>query len=371
MSKKLKNYNVLVKALNNFSLVNLDINVLRKGENVFKRTKEASASLATVYGMVLTKEGGRVGTWKRVDRDFKTVAFNAASHGTWAGMKTVKDGNDVLVEIPTTWVKSEVLQSGPYKGKTCWWTADGPVEGFHVHPAFMKPNGTAGTLRIGAYMARKGTSNQPMSTDGGATASNYWSSITYNSVHSTGLTKNNFSGKAGYRAYSIYDHHLLARLMLTEFGTPDVQAQTVGGVAWTGANRINYHGIYDPFGLPGGAFFYWLDGFTTVNGVYNVLSPTGAGTTINTGVSCVGSNVYPVNCRVDTANGVNFGDLFIASAANSTEANGSFADYQALYSGCAFYVYWNTNSICGAFFLYNNTPSYSNSRLGWRVAQVV
>ena len=46
MSKKLKNYNVLVKALDNFSLVSLDINVLnKKGENVFKKIKESSAKI--------------------------------------------------------------------------------------------------------------------------------------------------------------------------------------------------------------------------------------------------------------------------------------------------------------------------------------
>lgn len=39
MSRKLKDYNVLVKALGNFPLVSLDVNVLRKGENVFKLTK--------------------------------------------------------------------------------------------------------------------------------------------------------------------------------------------------------------------------------------------------------------------------------------------------------------------------------------------
>jgi hypothetical protein len=44
MTKKLKNYEVLVRALNNFSLVNLDVNVLRKGENVFKKIKESMAS---------------------------------------------------------------------------------------------------------------------------------------------------------------------------------------------------------------------------------------------------------------------------------------------------------------------------------------
>lgn len=43
--KKLKNYEVLVKALNNFSLVNLDINVLRRGENVFKKIKELEAEV--------------------------------------------------------------------------------------------------------------------------------------------------------------------------------------------------------------------------------------------------------------------------------------------------------------------------------------
>jgi hypothetical protein len=306
-----------------------------------------------------------------VDRNFNEVAFDASAHGTWSGMKTVTDGDDVLVEIPTTWVKSEVLQSGPYVGKTCWWTADGPVEGFHVHPAFMKTDGTAGTLRIGAYMARKGTSNQPMSTDGGSAASSYWGDISYNDLRSTGLTKNSFAGKAGYRAYSIYDHHLLARLMLTEFGTSDVQAQTVDGVAWTGSNRIIYHGVHDPFGLPSSSFFYWLDGLTTVDGVYNVLNPDGSGTMVNTGVSCVGSAVYPVNCRVDTANGVNFGDLFIASAANSTKANGSFADHQYLSSGKAFNMFWGTSSYCGAFYLTSRDPSDSRSVLGWRVAQVV
>jgi hypothetical protein len=45
MAKKLKKYEVLVKALGNFSLVNLDINVLNKrGESVFKRIKESAAS---------------------------------------------------------------------------------------------------------------------------------------------------------------------------------------------------------------------------------------------------------------------------------------------------------------------------------------
>lgn len=45
MSKKLKNYSILIKALSNFSLVNLNVNVLRKGESVFKKVKETSAKI--------------------------------------------------------------------------------------------------------------------------------------------------------------------------------------------------------------------------------------------------------------------------------------------------------------------------------------
>lgn len=49
MNKKLKNYEVLVKALKNFSLVNLDINVLNKrGKNVFKKIKKAEANKAKI-----------------------------------------------------------------------------------------------------------------------------------------------------------------------------------------------------------------------------------------------------------------------------------------------------------------------------------
>ena len=44
MAKKPKTYEVLVRGLGNFSLVNLEVNVLRKGKNVFKKTKEGTAS---------------------------------------------------------------------------------------------------------------------------------------------------------------------------------------------------------------------------------------------------------------------------------------------------------------------------------------
>lgn len=318
------------------------------------------AITANVYGMILAQEGNRTGTWVRVDKDFNTVEFDA-THGTWAGMKTVNDATyGSFVEIPVTYVKTETLTSGPYAGKNCWWTADAPMDGFHVHPAFIGQDGQPHNLQVASYIASN-KSGTPYSEDKGTAADGYWNNISYNDVHAKGWMT------GGARPYSIYDHHLLARLMLTEFGTPDVQAQTVDGVAWTGANRISYHGIYDPFGTPSGAEYYWLDGLTILNGTYQALAANGSRTMVETGVSCPDDVVWPTNCRVDQVNGINFGDLFIANSSNNSENSGSFADYQILYSGCAFYVNWDTNSSQGAFYLGIGDPTITDPNNSWRL----
>ncbi len=325
------------------------------------RAVSVGVQFGKVVGMILTTEGNRTGTWVRVDRDFNTVAFDS-THGTWAGMKTVNDATyGAFVEIPVTYVKTETVTSGPYAGKTCWWTADGPVDGFHVHPAFIGQDGQPHNLQVASYIASN-KSGTPYSEDKGTAKDGYWNQISYDDVHAKGWMT------GGARPYSIYDHHLLARLMLTEFGTPDVQAQTVNGVAWTGANRINYHGIYDPFGTPNNAEYYWLDGLATLNGTYQVLAANGSRNMIETGVSCPNAGVWPTNCRVGQVNGIDFGDLFIDSSSNKSENSGSFADYQRIFSGRAFYLLWNTGSYRGAFCLCDYNLTNMNTFTGWRVA---
>ena len=332
------------------------------------------AAMATVYGMVLTKEGGGSGTWVRVDEDFNTVAFDASKHGTWSKMRTVTDGSDVLVEIPTTWVKTEVIDGGVYDGKTCYWIADGPVDGFHVHPAFMKTDGTAGVLRVGAYMASKGIGNVPMSVE----TTSFWTNITRSALQSTAATKNT-GGRLGYRPYSIYDHHLLARMMITEFGTTDVRSGIAQGSAYNA--RLVYRGVRDVLGSGPRNTYCWLDGLTMENGTYHVLSPTGSGQMIDTGVEVIGNSVYPKRCRMDVANGVDFGDLFIASEgsarhnSDAVDVDASFAGgWQARYTGYAWSVgaYWaNSSTPLGLFFLNCDSLESGNANLSWRFVQVV
>ena len=314
-----------------------------------------------IMGMVLVADGNRVGTWARVDRDFNTVEFNP-NHGTWAGIKQVTNDYGEFTEIPVTYVRTETLTDGPYAGCNCWWISDHAEELFHVHPAFIGSDGQPHNLQVASYMTSKDASNQPTSVDKGTSYFGYWNNISYNDVHGMSMP-------TGMRPYSIYDHHFLARMMLVEFGTPDVQAQTVDGVAWTGDYQITYHGIHDPFGCVNGSCL--LDGLTTLNGTYQVFAPDGSRTMVETGVSCPNTYVWPVNCRVDQVNEIDFGDMFIANTVNRTENSGSFADYQYLYSSNAFRAYWYASSDSGAFYLGGIPRAHSNDSIGFRVVRCV
>ncbi len=315
-----------------------------------------------IMGMVLVEEGNRVGTWARINENYETVEFNPG-HGTWAGIKQVQDETyGEFTEIPITYVKTETIADGQYAGKNCWWIADGPADGFHVHPAFIGSDGQPHNLQIASWIASN-KNDLPFSEDKGVAETGYWNNINYNDIHCMSLP-------TGMRPYSIYDHHFLARMMLIEFGTPDVQSQTVDGVSWDGSSRINYHGIYDPFGTPNQAEWCWLDGLTTLNSTYQVMAADGSRQMIETGVSCPNAGGWPINCRVDHATGVDFGDLFIANMTNSTENSGSFADKQNLVSDMAFNVNWLTSSTRGAFYLLRDDPAADGVNfLGWRVTR--
>ena len=330
---------------------------------VYLTREPAAAAPAIVYanhcfGMVLAQEGNQTGTWVRVDKDFNTVEFNP-EHGTWAGMKQVQNETyGEFTEIPVTYVKTETLQSGPYAGKNCWWIADGFVDGFHVHPAFIGQDGQPHNLQIASWIASNKNS-VPFSEDKGDGPDGYWNNISYNDMHAKGWMS------SGLRPYNIYDHHFLARMMLTEFGTPDAKEQTVDGVIWTGANRITYHGIHDPFGLPNSAEYILLDGLTTLNGTYQVLAADGSNTMIETGILCTGG--FPVNCLVNQTNEIDFGDLFIANKFNFDKNSGSFAVYQNVNSDIAFSV-CHSDNVPGAFYLVTGNLNFANGRIGWRVA---
>lgn len=104
MAKKLKTYEVLVKALNNFSLVNLDINVFnKKGENVFKKIKEAEAKAKILYDTYLSfiEENGEPFTLKNSNssKNWDGVleySTNTQDWSEWDGTEVSSSNNGKL-----------------------------------------------------------------------------------------------------------------------------------------------------------------------------------------------------------------------------------------------------------------------------------
>ncbi len=336
-----------------------------------------------VVGMVLTKEGGGAGTWVRVDQNFNTVQLDA-NHGTWAGMHTVNDPvYGEFVEIPITYVRSEVLTDGPYIGKQCWWTADGYAEGFHVHPAFIGADGQPHNIQIASWFASD-KNGVTYSADCGSTYDGYIGNVSYDDLEQMGWSIN-----GSMRAYNVYDYYFLARLMLTEFNGPFGNGNTTyrrlitNGITWDGSQRVVYHGIHDPYGInsvPSPGSFNGirprLYGFSTANGVYNVMKNDGSLQMVTTQIPCPtdAMDTVMVNCLMVNGNEYDFGDLFITNEVTRLPQNGSFLSSQELKTnrwfsvvGCSTDIRWG---VCGLS-TYSEASSSASTGCGLRVVRTV
>ena len=348
------------------------------------------------------------GLWKRIDKNYNEVDFDP-NHGTWAGIRKVTTnlGNALgqFIEIPTTWVKNEVIQSGPYAGCNCWWIADGEAPGFHVHPAFIKPDGTPGKLRVGAYMVtlRDNEQNEDSYDDNSIYVDGKYrtlKSTRYNVLWDEALSYNT-EEENGYRVYTIYDHHFIARMILTEFCDPNVMfttnwhdstdeniyEMTNGENGWNELDSkpsdaqlqvtTDYHGIQSLLGDTYASCT--LYGLTTLNGTYQLLAADGSGTMVETGIPCCDGGTWLTNCYMTKVNGVDFGDVFINDGRNVVaheyDSNidrlnlGSFCDFQYIKNDCHVYtVYENEYNYSGLFML-NSAPNTWGGC--WRLVQVV
>jgi len=372
------------------------------------------------------------GDWRRIDQNYNEVDFDP-NHGTWAGIQEVTTNLSGLtgrfVEIPTTWVKNEVLQSGPYAGCHCWWMADGEAPGFHVHPAFIKPDGTPGKLRVGKYMT-----SVPEDEYGGGPSMYvqnndeyiyfYLQTTTYGDLRDKAFAYNT-DDEDGYRAYSIYDHHFIARMILTEFGDPNIFFKEDSGKWYEDVSELglemdtppseaqqnipkDYHGIKC---LLGDAYASCLlDGLTTLNGTYQLLAADGSGTMVETGVPCSTKGTWMTNCYMTKVNGVDFGDVFINDGRNLDDVvnevgvypgdldnnsaynqvhsdenfsnvdhvmeQGSFCDYQYILPNRAVYTQYEAEyTYCGIFMLnsidIDSAGGGGDTYMCWRLVQVV
>lgn len=294
--------------------------------------RQTFAKAQHIYGMVIVPRTGDQtrDQWVRIDENFNVVEFNEL-HGTWAEMYACAEVGGNYLQIPVTWVKTEVLQDGPYAGCMCWWTADGEVDDFHIHPAFLSFDGLAYPLRIGFYFVGSSASIAQQSLN----ASSPFETLAHDTLFLREATYANAYNKTGWHAYSIYTHSLVQRLILTELGNADLRrasddiipkqynytAPYVEKYSWRGLKDLIASDMssIDSEHCTGIHLF----GLATANGTYHLLSNTGKREIIDTKVPCINKNAYINRPLLGKGRFYDFGDVFLASNEDAETSSGS------------------------------------------------
>lgn len=229
---------------------------------------------------------------------------------------TTVDGNE-MIYIPKIFVKNEV-QNGMIKR----YISNIKKTGFHCHPAFMRSSHETDGILIGKYLT-SGTTAAPTSVNGGTILN-----VKYAQAQTAGSVLGD-----GWHMYNIYEHQLLALLMLIECGSTDVQ-NLIGGSST--AIGVTYYGITDVWGSTTQSI--WLDGIDTMgsnNTTLRVLDNLGNGTMVDTCLiaSTDMPNGWIINLHDESGEGYDLNDLFIGKSFSATESEGTFGDYQDLSSG--------------------------------------
>lgn len=303
--------------------------LLNKIPYIIKKTKKFNG----IYGMLMAGSGGYNGQWTRIDTNYDPIKFNIKDHGTWSRIQQVTIDGNIMTEIPITWVKNEILSDG----SGCYWISDHDEPGFHVHPAFLS-NGKATKLRIGSYMAQD--TGDIVSKDGGADKYSYMNHVLYSDIDNI---YNRL--RSGYRLMDIYDLHFISRMMLTELGNPEIKNSFNSDYG-----RLNFHGIWDIYGLPSNNLPCWILGITTnSNGIYYMYPNNGNRTLTYTQIRSYSSQgyingFYPGSCLIGTIGNFDFGDIFLGGDGTEQPNGGSFASAQRIMSDARFFTQFDRNN---------------------------
>ena len=249
------------------------------------------------------------------------MPFNANDFFPYNEIKKVTVDGQEMVRIPRIYVKAEELKEGPFKGKFGYFMSKTPGKGYHIHPAFMNKGVAMSALDLSCYEASKDAkdANKPASIAGGTP----WDKV--NRMQAIDFsTKRNVAGgteeQQGWHCWDIYCQHLLARLMLFEFGTAGI------GIQEDGTDFV-YRGIHHPAGNPQAPI--WLPGLSNINDQIYIYDRNGNFTMVNTGVTPP-DNGWPTSFSFTSGNNFDLGDVFLAGTTSQVENEGTCSDYQRL-----------------------------------------
>ena len=276
-----------------------------------------------------------------------------------------------MIKFPKTYVKSGTAPEGStYAGKRVWMLSEFPLEGFHVHPAFMHDGQELDYFLLGKYEASKDSNNKPQSLAGKTP----WVSITTPNAITACQSRNtgaSGSEQYGWHIENIFEYQFVSLLMLIELGAPDVQSIIGSGningsaVVSTGTSNAVWRGLHD----------HWADAWEIVDGL-----KTGANSQVliwdNQGnETYIDTGVVVQDKGFANKKGLNYdlGDLFIpADDGGGSTFSGSTSDGVWVAANCVCYLGggWNDGAQDGAFtFDVAAAASHSHTDLGFRLAK--
>lgn len=247
-----------------------------------------------------------------------TVALNTDNLFPWKDIRDVMVAGQQMVFIPKFYVKNMLVNT-----YNAYFICGTQKSGYHLHPAFYN-NGTPVTngILIGKYLAT-GTAPAIYSISS-STPTKYKRQVAYDAINSKNLV-NGTSDQTGWHPYHIYEHSLILRLALIEYG----------GTNFTNLNE--YHGICDigktaANGKTTITDGYWVDGLKAKCGSDStkfswLISNKTRTAEVETAQQAVSSTYVRLMSMTET-NDYDLGDLFLVDQAIA-QTSGSYGATQA------------------------------------------
>ncbi|MGI6605705.1 MAG: Ig-like domain-containing protein [Peptococcia bacterium] len=149
----------------------------------------------------------------------KTAGAHFNDFAPWSGMERRTIDGQVMVELPKFYYK-HTYADGVHE----FWVADGPAEGFKLHPAFIRTGVEKEYIYMGAYKASLGR-NQADTADALASVSGALPAVSKNITQFRTLAE---ARGQGWTLADALTRNAVALLYLVEYADTDSQNTTVG-----------------------------------------------------------------------------------------------------------------------------------------------